>query len=407
MSLSYRNITQNVIDGIDFVMYILPNRDFPRNILVGSIHRPYEVWNCDDILMRYKAMLYEDCYINAYPNYQWNIETGRLPPTFTPPPNYLMIDIDRASFRSEEGFQQAVAATIHNVNANITGITGKYPIVIDSGNGYHIHIPMPGLTTSFENMPEFEAFWQQDLDLDNKFLRFLERKLSIGKSDQHHNPSVKSCMFRVPGTINTSAKSRGRKDPFVRVLSGYDHVEALIIEQSSLPSGMRKEYASRPITKLLNDFYAFLVQEQIDNAVDESDRRIRSMFQSLQPSNNFGSNNTIAWIEKILQIGVDDQRKDLLFWVLAPYLITIRRLDYERAYTLLEQWLDMCDDVRRLYPDRSDFRSRVKHCLEYCIDALDTPKARHPIRFRTFKEYYPDLYRDLFFDGSGATEHKS
>lgn len=85
MFLSNRNITKNVIDGIDFVMYILTDKQYPRNILLGYNHRPYTVWNRDDILPRYKAMLYEDCYLNAFPNYDWLIENNGLAPTFRPP----------------------------------------------------------------------------------------------------------------------------------------------------------------------------------------------------------------------------------------------------------------------------------------------------------------------------------
>jgi hypothetical protein len=400
MSLSNRNITQDVIDGIDFVMNILPNTDYPRNILVGSIHRPYAVRNRDDILMRYKPMFYEDCYINAFPNYDWMIEKGRLPPTFRPVPNHLMIDIDRSSFIDEQQFQQAIADTTKNIKANITGITAEYPIIIDSGNGYHIHVPMPGLTTSFETISEFEMFKGQlePSELDDKFLQFLELRLSNGRADQRHNPSVNSCMFRVPGTINTKARDAGKPEPYVTVIEGYRHVNKLIGQRVGLPKTARERNASRPTTKLLNDFYAFLIQEQIDNTVDESERRIRRMYQGLQPNNNnnVGNNNMIVWIEKILQIGVKDQRKDLLFWVLAPYLVTIRCLDYDKAYTILEAWLDKCDNVRRLYPDRSNFRVRVKHCLEYCFKALETEKPRNPIKFKTFQEHYPGLYRELF-----------
>lgn len=403
MVLSNRNIIQDVIDGIDFVMYMLPNTDYPRSILVGSIHKPYAVWNRDDILMRYKPMLYEDCYINAFPNYDWMIDKGRLPPTFRPVPNHLMIDIDRSSFIDEQQFQQTIADTTKNIKANITGITGEYPIIIDSGNGYHIHVPMPGITTSLEDMPEFESFSQQGLDLDNKFLRFLEHKLSNGRADQHHNPSVNSCMFRVPGTINTKARDARKPEPYVKVIEGYKHVNKLIGERLALPSSARLRNVSRPTTKLLNDFYAYLIQQQIDDRIEESDRRRRRILQSLQPNSaNNNGNNMIEWIEKILQVGVEDQRKDLLFWVLAPYLITVRRLDRDKAYTLLEQWLYKCDDVRRLYPHRSNFRVRIKHCLEYCIDALDSPQPRYPVTFKTFKEYYPDLYRELFTSNTKA-----
>lgn len=52
----------------------------------------------------------------------------------------------------------------------------------------------------------------------------------------------------------------------------------------------------------------------------------------------------------MLQTGIEDGRKSLIFWVLAPYLITVKGLDHNKAYDMIETWLDKCDDVRRLEP---------------------------------------------------------
>lgn len=54
----------------------------------------------------------------------------------------------------------------------------------------------------------------------------------------------------------------------------------------------------------------------------------------------------------------------MLFRVLAPYLITVKGLDYDKAYSVLEQWLDKCNDVKRLEPDWTSFRYRISYCLD-------------------------------------------
>jgi hypothetical protein len=76
--------------------------------------------------------------------------------------------------------------------------------------------------------------------------------------------------------------------------------------------------------------------------------------------------------------------------VLAPYLITIKGLDYDKAYNILDSWLDKCADVRSLEPDQTAFRNRLRYCL-------DTPddQERKPIRFDTFREYYPEIYKRI------------
>ena len=110
-------------------------------------------------------------------------------------------------------------------------------------------------------MPEFEAF-KTDQDLANKFLRFAERRLTNNKADQKHNPSINSCLFRIPGTINTKARAK------VKIVKGLEYVIHRIVEEQSLPGDYYTEaVASRPTTEFLNDFYAYLVQQQMNDKI--------------------------------------------------------------------------------------------------------------------------------------------
>jgi hypothetical protein len=76
--------------------------------------------------------------------------------------------------------------------------------------------------------------------------------------------------------------------------------------------------------------------------------------------------------------------------VLAPYLITVRNIEYDKAYHIIEAWLEKCDQVRSLEPGWHEFRYRIRYCLDTAED-----QERRPIRFETFKEYYPDIYKSL------------
>jgi hypothetical protein len=143
--------------------------------------------------------------------------------------------------------------------------------------------------------------------------------------------------------------------------------------------------------EFLMKFHSMLVQEVIDEKMKKLERRKMISLGLLKE----GNNNSLDWIDKLLQIPVQDNRKDLLFWVLAPYLITVKGLDYDKAYSVLEQWLDKCNDVKRLEPDWTSFRYRIRYCLDIAEN-----QERKPIKFDTFKEYYPDVYKSLKLAGS-------
>jgi hypothetical protein len=127
------------------------------------------------------------------------------------------------------------------------------------------------------------------------------------------------------------------------------------------------------------------------------ERTEKKLWRSLEPRGESDSNivGTIPLIEKILQIGVEDQRKDLLFWVLTPYLITIRRLSHEQAFEILNNWLTKCNEVRRLEPGMSDFHRRIDHSINHCTDKLEAQEPWWPISLATFQEYYPKIHEML------------
>jgi hypothetical protein len=154
--------------------------------------------------------------------------------------------------------------------------------------------------------------------------------------------------------------------------------------------------------EFLMKFHSMLVQELIDEKVEKMKRRTRLSGSMLKNNSSLVSNRWAFWIEPILKHGWQDHRKDLLYWVLAPYLITVKGLDYDRAYDLLKAWLLKCDDIRRLEPDWSYFEYRIRYCLDTAED-----KERWPITFESFKQYYPDIYESLKKSSTTTTMLKS
>ena len=47
----------------------------------------------------------------------------------------------------------------------------------------------------------------------------------------------------------------------------------------------------------------------------------------------------IKWIEKLLQTPVDDYRKNAMALILAPYLLNIKKLTYDDAFNIINEWL--------------------------------------------------------------------
>lgn len=125
-------------------------------------------------------------------------------------PFILFIDLDRQNFVSKEDLDK----WLQRILANISSILyGTKPLVLWSGNGYHIIIPV----YAPEALEQFEDFRLYTNQPSNDFLRFAKDFLSCGKADTKNNPSFKSCLLRVPFTINSKSIRQE-----VKIIEAYD-----------------------------------------------------------------------------------------------------------------------------------------------------------------------------------------
>jgi hypothetical protein len=112
-------------------------------------------------------------------------------------------------------------------------------------------------------------------------------------------------------------------------------------------------------------------------------------------SKNHQPTNTIKWIERgILEHPVADHRKYIVWRILSPYLLNVKKLPKEEAYSVMKEWLDKCDKL-----DRLNFNPKIK-----IKDGLrGASKGYFPISMEKLKEENRQLY-DIVLDRLGNSK---
>ena len=139
-------------------------------------------------------------------------------------------------------------------------------------------------------------------------------------------------MVRIPGSLNSKCVTKG-EDSEVNIIQRWN--------------GSRP-----PIQPMLREFRRWLIQKKI-YAFEELKKQEK--FQ-MTVSKKQERTNTIKWIENgILQRPLSDHRKYIIWRILSPYLINVRKLPKEEAYSLMKEWLDNCDKIQKL-----SFNSKIR-----------------------------------------------
>ena len=126
------------------------------------------------------------------------------------------------------------------------------------------------------------------------------------------NSAPIACLVRIPGTINSKC-GQG-----VKLIQKWD--------------GLRSA-----IRYLLRD-------SEFGSSIKDSNNPDPPIEHVPQTTNS----TTIRWVEKLLQIPIDDHRKFVVWRILAPYLINIRKSSSEWAYDTIQNWLDICRNLKQL-----------------------------------------------------------
>jgi hypothetical protein len=150
-------------------------------------------------------------------------------------------------------------------------------------------------------------------------MQFAEEFFTNKKSDPQHRPSIKSCVIRIPGTINSKYKQE------VRIVQTWN--------------GLRP-----PIQYLLREYRTWLIAEKINDKLE----KIRSYSNRNMKNFVYTKSDTIPWIEKLLAMSLPDCRKYCTWRILAPYLINVKKLSDDQANYIIREWLKKCDLVKRV-----------------------------------------------------------
>lgn len=115
-----------------------------------------------------------------------------------------------------------------------------------------------------------------------------------------------------------------------------------------------KEFISKVIKMLRKKFDEIGTERILDEMKRRYGKKFIGLMQKLKHSDDFflsvytfyKRNKPVRgksrrWIEELLNAkGIDDGRKRLIWLVFAPYLINIKKYDFEKAYLIIENWLN-------------------------------------------------------------------
>jgi len=229
----HHQITKEEIEsGLNVILSHLEEPLYPRKISAQkSQNKQFKAESKQDIINSFKDSDFIDCRINAFPI---------LKDCATWIPELFFIDLDLLDFKSKRSLQIALNKTLKNIKDKLD--KNAHPTILWSGNGYHIILPV-FCPRELERIQEFQEF-------DNpseRFLRFAKDYLSNCKADKSNYPSFRSCLLRIPNSLNGKCLARGEslENSMVKIIQEWN--------------GYRP-----PIKELLYDFRRYLIQNKID-----------------------------------------------------------------------------------------------------------------------------------------------
>jgi hypothetical protein len=260
-----------VQDGLDFILSHFQEPIFSRKIMTKQLGYQVEVFNKQEALEYFKTSNYEDCRINAYPSFTEYHGINRTPISF------LMVDLDLKDFTNEKKEKAVLDRALNKTLQKIKETIGGKPTVLWTGNGYHVYQPVSGfILEEYETFYKFTKYFKKDLT--SLFIQFAEEYFTDYTADRLHNPTVKSCLVRIPGSLNPKSIDK-EKDAEVKIIQKWD--------------------GNRPyIQPLLRHFSRWLIQKKINDMEELKKQEKRNAKFHMTVSKSQERTNAIKWIEE-------------------------------------------------------------------------------------------------------------
>jgi len=286
------------------------------------------------------------------------------------------------------------------------------PAVIDTGNGFHILLPIETDPEKYPVGMDYETkddlIPGRDMDTARLFALYYDNPANVSpgstllrcaaevltnkKADKGNHPSVNSCMVRVPGSLNSKLVLKRIDKPVSIVQRGSweqgkkGHIMFLLPYHSSWIK-KQKEERIKMIAKARNKR---LRLEGNREAFWQARQYLGTGHSS---SSNIGTTRVefiyrkYWYIEITLRTPFDDFRKRGVGLLLAPYLLNIKQMPYDVAKSIILQWLSVCNKSRYL-----DFNAEEK-----TIQALDYSRTRNykPLDFENIPQHDVTVHAKL------------
>ena len=303
-------------EGLDYILsHFEGQRLWPRTISTKTTEgRQVVVNSIEEALARFTQADFMDCRFSAYP--LPSEVSSFVDVNLDMAPSVVMIDLDRETFRTQRAFEMALSGALKKISKMLI----SEPTVIWSGSGYHIYMVLDAFVLEAEDAFNNSKFGSNP---SQEFLRFAEWFLSNGKCDPQHNKTVslRNCMLRIPGSVNS------KNGQIVRIVKRWN--------------GSRHS-----IKFLLEDFYVYLSSQRLTELKQKKNPKFFP--KNFRESKHPDTCNYIQWIERLLQTPISDYRKLAIWRIFVPYLLNIRSLPYDESYNIIGEWLDKCNQLKRL-----------------------------------------------------------
>jgi hypothetical protein len=339
-------------NSCEFILSHFKGQEFmyPRSIMTSKTNGQVFVENKEEMVKYFTSARNIDCRINGYPRYT-DLDKGPPSPTFI----FIDLDLSLCSVCKYpiRKLDYILGQTLKKIKEEING----QPSVLWTGGGYHIYQPIKIVTKEgkrqalkdFKEIQDYTSYIRNDLTTE--FIRFVGKYLTNDKGDPKHNPSVSSCLIRIPETVNS------KHNETVKIVQPWNGIEA-IANSITLP------------------FMDHLKQLKYEFE-DLNERKTKIKFNEHK--------SRIIWIEKLLATPIGDHRYYCLWHILIPYLVNIKKLSKVDVIDRITQWLDECSKVETVkwrYPET------IEEQLRY-------DKGYPPISLENLKKENFELYRLL------------